>query len=234
MRPAGLRRIHGRWRADRFPAGLSLSGGTISGTPTSAGPSSVTVKVTDSASVSASAALSLIISGPGLSVTTSSLPAGTVGVAYSQTLNATGGVPPYTWSISSGSVPGGLGLAGSTISGTPTTVGSSNFTVRVTDSASAAASAALLLTIRVPVLNITTSALPVGTTGVGIFTISQRDGWNPALYLGRGERIASGRVESRRRNNQRHAFCRGFVEFYSQGDRQHVGIRHRRSVAVDL
>src|ERR1035437_4557983 len=132
-----------------LPAGLSLAaGGTISGTPGTPGSSSFTVRVTDSASASATAALSLTINPPALGITTSSLPAGTVGVAYSQALGASGGTPPYTWSVASGSLPAGLSLAASgTISGTPGTAGSSSFTVRVTDSASASATAALSLAI---------------------------------------------------------------------------------------
>src|SRR5450756_1286431 len=150
-----------------LPAGLSLAaGGTISGTPGTAGSSSFTVRVTDSASASATAALSLAIN-PRLGITTSSLPAGTVGVAYSQLLGASGGSPPYSWSVASGSLPAGLSLAaGGTISGTPGTAGSSSFTVRVTDSASVSATAALSLTINPTALGITTSSLPAGTVGV--------------------------------------------------------------------
>ena len=50
-------------------------------------------------------------------------------------LTATGGAPPYTWSIT-GSLPGGLGLDSATgqISGTPDTAGASNFTAQVADS----------------------------------------------------------------------------------------------------
>ncbi len=75
---------------------------------------------------------------PPLSVTTTSLPSGTVGTAYAQTLAATGGVPPYTWSVSSGSLPVGLTLSSSTgaITGTPTASGTEAFTVEVEDSAS--------------------------------------------------------------------------------------------------
>ena len=72
-----------------------------------------------------------------LTITTSSpLPDGWVGTAYNQTLNATGGLTPYTWSITSGSLPSGLTLNSSTgvISGTPTTTGTSDFIVQVADS----------------------------------------------------------------------------------------------------
>ncbi|HOG46226.1 MAG TPA: Ig domain-containing protein, partial [Anaerolineae bacterium] len=67
-------------------------------------------------------------------ITTSSLPNGTVGTPYSQTLAATGDTP-ITWSIAAGDLPDGLTLAGNTISGTPTTAGIFSFTVRATNSA---------------------------------------------------------------------------------------------------
>jgi len=67
---------------------------------------------------------------------TSSLPDGTVDVSYSETLSATGGLLPYTWSISSGNLPPGLSLNSSTglISGAPTTAGTFTFMARVRDS----------------------------------------------------------------------------------------------------
>ena len=71
-----------------------------------------------------------------LAVTTSSLPHGTVGAHYSTDLAATGGNPPYSWSLVRGSdpLPPGLKLkkAGS-ISGKPTSTGAYTFTVEVTD-----------------------------------------------------------------------------------------------------
>ncbi len=74
------------------------------------------------------------ISNYQLIVTTQSLPSATVGSPYSATLTATGGLPPYTWSIISGSLPPGLSLDTSgNITGTPTTPGTYNFTVQVVD-----------------------------------------------------------------------------------------------------
>jgi hypothetical protein len=72
-----------------------------------------------------------------LTITTTSLPSGTHGnqnVPYTATLAASGGVTPYTWSIASGALPTGLSLASGTgvISGTPTAIGTFNFTARVT------------------------------------------------------------------------------------------------------
>ena len=73
---------------------------------------------------------------PTLIVTTTTLPGGTVGTAYSGgTLSATGGVSPYTWAVSAGSLPAGLSLStGGVIGGNPTTSGTSNFTVQASDS----------------------------------------------------------------------------------------------------
>jgi hypothetical protein len=89
------------------------------------------------------------VSGP--AVTTSSLPDGTTGTAYSQTLAATGGTSPYTWSLAAGTLPAGLALsAAGVISGTPTEAGTSSFTVQVTDAASASGTKALSITISDP------------------------------------------------------------------------------------
>ena len=69
----------------------------------------------------------------GLAITTTSVPVGILGKAYSATLAATGGTPPYTWSIASGTLPAGLTLGASTgvISGTPTAIGVSSVTFKV-------------------------------------------------------------------------------------------------------
>jgi hypothetical protein len=76
--------------------------------------------------------------GPGssLGISTSSLPNGTVGQAYSQQLTASGGTPSYTWSTPPGSLPPGFNLSASgMLSGTPTAESSYSFNVQVTDSA---------------------------------------------------------------------------------------------------
>jgi hypothetical protein len=72
-----------------------------------------------------------------VTISPTKLPNGAAGAAYSQTLTASGGVSPYTWSISAGALPTGLALNATTgdISGTPTTPGTFNFTVKATDSA---------------------------------------------------------------------------------------------------
>jgi uncharacterized protein (TIGR03437 family) len=74
-------------------------------------------------------------------LTTTPLPPGTVGVVYSQKLNATGGTSPYSWSVTHGALPAGLVLSATGIlAGTPTSTDAYKFTVQVRDVASAAAS----------------------------------------------------------------------------------------------
>jgi plastocyanin len=71
-----------------------------------------------------------------LKITTSLLPPAKVGTAYSTRVAASGGVPPYSWKLSLGSLPAGLTLSRSgSISGKPTAKGTSSFRVLVTDSA---------------------------------------------------------------------------------------------------
>lgn len=135
-----------------LPAGLSLnsSTGVISGTPTSAGTSNFTVQVTDNNSNTDTQALSITINATiSPTITTTTLPDVTEGTSYSQTLSATGGTTPYTWSIASGTLPAGLSLNSSTgeISGTTTTAGTSNFTVQVTDNNSNTDTQALSITV---------------------------------------------------------------------------------------
>jgi Putative Ig domain len=133
-----------------LPAGLTFmttstsTSAEITGTPTLLGTSDFTVQVTDSAGTSVTQALSITVNKPPpLSVATGSLPAGTVNTAYSQTLQASSGVPPYTWSITAGSLPVGLALASNgAISGTPLATGTSNFTVQVVDSSTPTAQTA--------------------------------------------------------------------------------------------
>ena len=159
-----------------LPAGLSLnsSTGVISGMPTGGGSGQFTFKVTDAAgqSVSSQSITFTVAAPPALTVTTATLPAAVMGTAYSQTLQAAGGVTPYTWSVPPGTLPAGLTLNSSTgvISGTPTglVTGTIPFTVTVTDVETpthATTPAALSIAVSAPTLSVTTSSLPGGTMG---------------------------------------------------------------------
>jgi hypothetical protein len=152
--------------------GLSLStAGAITGTPNATETAAAfTVQVTDSASNKTSAQFTLTIN-PVLSVTTTSVPNGTVGTAYSTTLAASGGTGSgYIWSITSGTSSlsnVGLSLANDgIISGTPTAIESaSSFTVKVTDSGGFTASKTFSITVSYATLSITTTSLPGATVG---------------------------------------------------------------------
>jgi len=138
-----------------LPDGLSLdaSTGEISGMPAAYGLVTFTVQVSDSwpAANTAAQVLSINVSPSNLAITTTSLPAAPGGAEYSQTLTATGGAEPYTWSISEGSLPTGLSLDAATgaIAGTPTVGGAFAFTAMVTDSWSPANTAVAALSISV-------------------------------------------------------------------------------------
>jgi len=98
-----------------------------------------------------------------LSVSTSTLPGGQVGTVYSQTLAATGGTTPYTWTRKSGSLPAGLSLStAGVISGTPTTAATSTFTVQVKDKSAALATKSLSIVVSSAPLSVTKSSLPDG------------------------------------------------------------------------
>jgi Putative Ig domain len=165
-----------------LPIGLSLSSsGVISGTPTGNGTSTFTVKVTDSTTptvqtATQSLSITIAVAVTPVTITTTSIPSGQVGTAYSTALAASGGTTPYSWSISSGSLPAGLTLStASTISGTPTASGSFTFTVKVTDSTTPTAQTAtqsLTLTISsaATTLQITTLSLPNGVQGTAYTT----------------------------------------------------------------
>jgi hypothetical protein len=84
----------------------------------------------------ATQAFTLTVGPAALSIITTTLPNAVEGSPYLQTLSATGGVPPYSWAIQSGSLPAGITLSSAgVLSGTPSVSGSFIFTVQVTDSA---------------------------------------------------------------------------------------------------
>ena len=150
--------------AGTLPLGLNLdqTTGVISGTPiVPAGTSTFTVRVADAAGQSDTQPLSIQINlANPPAITTTTLPGGTVGQAYNQTLQATGGIGLLTWTLSGGSLPAMLSLSpAGVISGTPTNTGIANFTVRVTDTLNQSDTQALSITVSAA-LTITTKDLP--------------------------------------------------------------------------
>ncbi len=197
----------------QLPAGVSLvsSTGAISGIPIASGTFSFTATVVDSGSPkqTISATISIPVASSQSTATSSQstatssqltimspqLPSGSVGTAYSIPLQASGGTPAYAWSITSGSLPSGLGLSassgvisgtptanGGVISGTPTANGTFNFTIGVADSSNpaGATSTPASITVGSSQLAITSSTLSSGTVGTAYSTLLQASGGTPA------------------------------------------------------
>src|SRR6266481_812499 len=184
------------WTAKGLPKGLSLvvsadtTSATITGTiqplgavvhsaerraattpavatdPTSS--VSVTVTVTDAKGLSSSVTFNITVTFPGLAISTTTLPTGTAGTAYSATATATGGVTPYSWTISG--LPAGLTSASATpsaiISGITDHVGTFSITATVSDAESTPATMSVTLSLtmmQAATLMISTTMLPNGT-----------------------------------------------------------------------
>ncbi len=157
-----------------LPTGLTLnpSTGAITGTPTAAGSFTFTAQVVDSRGTAAGTTSTscTIVIAPAPPTLTCPAATGTIGVAYSSALVASGGVPPYTYSITAGSLPTGLSLNPTTgaITGTPTAIGSFTFTAQVVDSRGTAAgttTASCTIVISPPPIML---VCPTGTGQVGV------------------------------------------------------------------
>lgn len=174
---------------DLLGSGLSVSiDGLLSGTPLEGGSLSFTAQVTDEESETDEQIFGFTINSA-LSITTSSLPDWTMGIAYSQQLDATGGTGTKTW-IDKNNDLGGTGLTISSaglLSGTPAGAGPINFTAEVSDQIGATDETPLSFTVN-PAVTITTASLPEAelgyvysqqlesTGGTGTKTWTDRDG----------------------------------------------------------
>lgn len=122
-----------------LPAGLTLGAdGELAGTPTADGTFDFTVTATDSSAgagpYTGSQEYTLVVAPPTITVSPDSLPDGAIGSSYSQSITASGGEGPYTFAVTSGALPAGLTLSpDGTLSGTPSTDGSFEFTVTASD-----------------------------------------------------------------------------------------------------
>lgn len=159
-----------------LPGGLTLVNGTptatLSGAPTATGVFAFTLRVTDAAAAVVDRAFSITVGTVPLMITTTSLPRGTVGHAYSATIETAGGSGTgYSWSVTGGTLPAGLSLVGNgrtaDITGTPTAVvGTLPVTFEVQDPGSGrTASVSLVLQVVGPV--------QIGTGSVAAAALNQ-------------------------------------------------------------
>ncbi len=152
-----------------LPPGITLDGasGDLTGTPSAQGVYNFTITATDQLSATGSRAYTTSVGSFSLAVQPNTLPNGTQGVAYSQTLTAVGGNAPYTFTVSSGTLPTGLTLASDgTLSGTPTAGGQFTFIIQAQDSTGDTGYRTYSnVTIGANSLTISPSTLPNGTQG---------------------------------------------------------------------
>jgi large repetitive protein len=156
-----------------LPPGLTLaSNGRLSGTPTAGGSYAFGITVTGFGGCTGTKSYNLLISGTcaTLTVTTATLPGGSMNTNYEQTINVTGGIAPYSFAITSGALPRGLSLNASTgnpntgvITGVPTQGGTFSFRVTATGQGGCTGSRQYMVTIGCSPLSFTPTTLPNAT-----------------------------------------------------------------------
>ncbi len=121
-----------------LPAGLQMtSAGAISGTPTRPGTFRVRIRAKDSSSeqLSTTRVFKIVVDPVGMVISTTGLPAASLNNPYAAALATTGGTAPFTWQITSGTLPPGIVMSSAGyLSGITSTLGVYTFTVEVTDS----------------------------------------------------------------------------------------------------
>jgi len=185
-----------RWSSPDFPARFTLNGttGAITGTPTTAGSLSFTVRATDSLNLFDEQTLLIQISDKPTSpvITTTSLPDGTVGASYSAKIEATGGAGTLAWSFIGGTLPPDVGFDGiidssgrtaGIVAGKPTKDGIYTFTVRASDTSSGLSDSQELSITIAPALTITTAKLPDAVSPTEYtFQLERSGGKSPYMW----------------------------------------------------
>ena len=181
------------YKVEKLPDGLTFNYGKISGKPTKAGSTEVTVTVTDAENYTATKTYPLVIAAaPTIVITPATLPSSKVGLVYNETtLSASGGISPYTYKVEK--LPYGLTFTNGKISGKPTKAGSTEVTVTVTDAENYTATKTYPLVIAAaPTIVITPATLPSGKVGLvyNETTLSASGGSSPYTY--KAEKLPDG------------------------------------------
>ncbi len=177
------------WSATGLPAGLLLNAvtGVLSGTPTAAGTSNVTVTIKDMTGATASKTYSLVITQPVAISGPAALPNWTINRDYTGTqITATNGVTPFSWSAAG--LPIGLAISSSTgvITGTPSATGTFNAVVTVTNAMGGVDTRGYTVVIH-PAPSISTASLPNGEKTVAYSaTVAVANGTPPFSWAAGG------------------------------------------------
>ncbi|GAA2535164.1 putative Ig domain-containing protein [Winogradskya humida] len=178
------------WTVTGLPAGLTLdtATGVISGTPTTAATSTVSATAKDAVGRTLTGTFTWVVAVP-VAATNPGAQTGTVGVASTLTLTATGGTSPYTWSATG--LPSGLAItSGGVLSGTPTVAGTARVTATVTDSIGRTSSVAFTVTIKATVA-VTNPGEQSSTIGVAAqLTLAATGG--DGTYIWKAEGLPAG------------------------------------------
>ncbi len=169
--------------------GLTVSGTGSGQTLTVAVPSgAATGNVTVTTPNGTSNGVAFAVTAPAIAIAPATLPGGTRGAAYSQTLTASGGTLPYTYAVTAGALPAGLTLtSGGILAGTPTASGSFGFTVTATDASAApgpySGTRAYTISIAAPTITVAPATLASGTVGTAYNqTVTASGGTAPYGY----------------------------------------------------
>lgn len=180
-----------------LPAGFALSAdGRLSGRTPVAGTYTFLVRAADTLSSAFDREVRLVIEPTlePLRITTASLPAASVGVAYRFGLDAAGGRAPFTWRVASGQLPVGLAMSGAgVISGTPVTVRSSTVQVELRDLSGASAVRSYSVQVLGGFSVTTSGTLPAGTRGTAYrVELAARGGTAPYRWALESGRLPAG------------------------------------------
>jgi hypothetical protein len=154
--------------AGALPPGMTLStAGTLSGTPTATGTFNFSITTTDGSSCTKTAAYTMIVSCPTVTIAPTTLPDATAGALYSQNITLSGSTAvSINYTVTAGTLPAGINLTlAGVLGGAATTPGTYNFTITGTDQYGCSASQAYTLIVNCPTITVSPTTLANGVVG---------------------------------------------------------------------